>query len=108
MIMKSGERDNSMPVVVLLVVLGLIAVACMGFQGLGRSGDWNRPRERPLQTGTQRPTLVPRAALSGELSPVTVSARCPHEDGDPSGQPCLWVHPRTGVVYVVDSSEYRD
>ena len=31
---------------------------------------------------------------------------CEYEDGDPSGQPCLWTDPDTGTVYVVDSSNY--
>lgn len=34
--------------------------------------------------------------------------RCPYEDGDPSGWPCLWVNPRTGLVWFIDSREYWD
>ena len=33
---------------------------------------------------------------------------CPYEDGSPSGQPCLWTDPDTGLQYFIDSSEYLD
>jgi hypothetical protein len=34
--------------------------------------------------------------------------RCPYEDGDPSGWPCLWVDPDTGQPWFVSSREYWD
>lgn len=34
--------------------------------------------------------------------------RCPYEDGDPSGWPCLWINPRTQLIYYVSSREYWD
>lgn len=33
---------------------------------------------------------------------------CPHEDGDPSGRPCVWTDYPTGRGYFVDSAEYLD
>lgn len=37
-----------------------------------------------------------------------VTKVCQFEDGDPSGEPCLWTDPDTGKVYVVDSSNYKE
>lgn len=31
---------------------------------------------------------------------------CPHEDGDPSGRPCVWTDGPTGRGYFIDSAEY--
>lgn len=32
---------------------------------------------------------------------------CQYEDGNESGQPCMWTDPDTGTAFYVDSSNYR-
>jgi hypothetical protein len=32
---------------------------------------------------------------------------CTYEDGNASGQPCMWVDPDTGATYRVESENYR-
>ena len=34
-------------------------------------------------------------------------ALCQHEDGNPDGNPCLWIDPDTGKGYVNDGHNYR-
>jgi hypothetical protein len=33
--------------------------------------------------------------------------QCVYEDGNPNGQPCLWVDPDTGNAYYVASENYK-
>ena len=74
-----------------------------------------QPADPPLQSG--RSDQGSAAILDGIAGcfvvgqPLAVEClegapRCPHEDGDPSGWPCLWMDPDTGQPWYVDSREY--
>lgn len=104
----------------ILITVGLVIAAIVGH----RDSAW-QDAPRPLQSGAQPgggpPLQQGREALSepqdgiqGCFVPGVELAveclehapRCPYEDGDPSGWPCLWVDPSTGKIIYSDSREY--
>lgn len=104
----------------IIITVGLVIAAIIGHQAV----TW-RDAPRPLQSGVQpsgtsgmhrdpHGAIEPQDGVQGCFTPNVELAveclehapRCPYEDGDPSGWPCLWVDPTTGVITYRDSSEY--
>lgn len=61
------------------------------------------------------PAMSPECLVPGKIETWCISGmgdaakeaiRCPHEDGNPNGQPCLWLDPDTRELYYVDSTQY--
>lgn len=111
-----------------VIMLGWMGVALVAGMTLAscKPASWNnppaplhsgvQPADPPLQSGrAKRPTAV-LDGLAGcfvegvPLAPECLehAPRCPYEDGDPSGWPCLWINPRTQKIYYVSSHEYWD
>lgn len=102
--------------------LGVImaGVALIATLSACRSGSTQTPTPSPgtLQSGSQgHPWGLPGhcVRMEGALTPECLAVAqsggapvCPYEDGDPSGQPCIWRDPDGTGWYLNDSSEYRD
>jgi hypothetical protein len=61
----------------------------------------------PSQTTFADLEPAPGTDVYAMESPVDGLPVCRSEDGDPSGQPCVWVDPDTGWLYFSDSANYR-
>lgn len=104
-------------IVIVLFVTGLISigghdvepliptptVSNTTVQGAGQQGVWERFPQTCRFLGEE----ISPDCLEGYSLAEREAMRCKHEDGNPDGSECIWINPRTGLIYWSDSHEYR-
>lgn len=95
-------------IAVAMAALGMV-LASTAACDTGRPAPSATPR--PIHSGVQPATIpiecqVPGVPLATECAEGG-APRCAEEDGNLTGEPCLWRDPSSGTLWYVDGSEYR-
>jgi hypothetical protein len=102
--------------IIIRVVAAVVAIAT----ALWCLANWGTLQERARGNGdpgvhlqvvyAQQPATRALVLFPEPLGPMGGMRphECPHEDGDPSGRPCVWTDYPTGRGYFIDSTEYLD